>query len=903
MGMRLVSAKILSLMIVFSMILSGTLIAAEKPDDAVQESPPADIITASDYPFRTVYPSLAQLESWYNTLVSEYPGLVTKIDIGNSWQGRDLWVLELTANEDTVVAEKPGIMITGGTHAREWSGMQATAYFAWMMLYNYETNDTIHWQLNNRKIYLAPQVNPDGYYYDGNGNYAAKLSWRKNRLPIDIDHDGDIDTYGVDLNRNWDAAWASGNNDPTALDYHGEYPFSEYETQALRNFILNNSIESFQDIHSYAGTLLIPWCYTGNPSPHDTWYRGTAAKMTSLTTQMGAATTYSYGQPDETIGYSAPGGSIDWTYDALGIQSYCFELATGGAGFYPTTANIMTINRDVDDALLYQTRVADIDIGDGTANLFPPVPYIVYGHLYGHTAPKPGTQVTVTDKVTSETLTIMTDSNGYFELNFGNLASYTTAHEFNLAAPGHSRDFYIGSEWGKKFELTETEPVDSFTVEHWGQWYNSTSFTKYMTHLTQTVNGLNAYRLENASMLVQASTSFTSNSATTQYTGMRVYRRSSAGVETEITSGVSAIVSRSVNGNGLQSVGWFCPGADLSPGDSIVVKVYQATVNPPTTLWATFTTGQIGYGRMDQETWTIYYYTSRTTSGTTATNRFYWGDGTYNSRIINMRLSNLEDGPDDPRDHNMINWIHSGTNVSSYKIYRSDAEGGTYYKIADVPAGTYTYTDYERGQEDSTLWWYRVNAVSPSGFEGQDNVSIQEPGTGTPYSINLAGRSGWVFVSYPVTVTGNIETVLNDATNGDAGTNWDVAKTWSNQQKKWLTYRKGGTMNTFTNLNNTMGVWLHLTANGADQALQLPSTGAYPGTTQIYLYTGWNLVGYPSATARLASNTLPAQADMVSEWQSASPYIVDRAPGAVTMSHGNGYWVRVTADCVWTVQP
>jgi hypothetical protein len=280
---------------------------------------------------------------------------------------------------------------------------------------------------------------------------------------------------------------------------------------------------------------------------------------------------------------------------------------------------------------------------------------------------------------------------------------------------------------------------------------------------------------------------------------------------------------------------------------------------------------------------------------------WYWGTATYENKINGFTYSNVV--PGDPLRHNTLNWTHDGTDVDHFNIYRSDSQFGTYTLIGTAPAGTNYYVDLEKGQADATAWWYIVRAEDALGNEEQNDFAVQEPGTGTPYSINLAGKSNWVFVSYPVTVTGHIETVFNDTANGDAGTNWDVAKTWSNQQKRWLTYRKGGTANTFTNLNNTMGVWLHLTANGADQALQLPSTGAYPGSITIYLYAGWNLVGYPSATARLASNTLPGAADMVSEWQATSPYIVDKAPGAVTMTHGNGYWVRVTADCAWTVQP
>ncbi|MDD4308203.1 MAG: clostripain-related cysteine peptidase [Thermoplasmata archaeon] len=266
-------------------------------------------------------------------------------------------------------------------------------------------------------------------------------------------------------------------------------------------------------------------------------------------------------------------------------------------------------------------------------------------------------------------------------------------------------------------------------------------------------------------------------------------------------------------------------------------------------------------------------------------------------------------------DDNLLTWTLSADDgagaddVTQYNIYRSDVMSGPWdasHIIDTAPAGTNTFTDPGRGETDGIYWWYVVRAEDVWGNEETNTNAVQEPGGGgIPYSISLLGRTAgtWAFVSYPVTVSGHIETVFNDTANGDSGTNWDVAKTWDNQLKKWLSYRKGGSANTFTNVDNLKGYWLHLTSNAADQLLSIPSTGAYPGTLTINLYMGWNLVGYPSATGRLASATLPAQADIVSEWQSTSPYIVDRAPSDVTMSHGKGYWVHVTADCVWTVNP
>jgi hypothetical protein len=281
-----------------------------------------------------------------------------------------------------------------------------------------------------------------------------------------------------------------------------------------------------------------------------------------------------------------------------------------------------------------------------------------------------------------------------------------------------------------------------------------------------------------------------------------------------------------------------------------------------------------------------------------------WGTSVYNTNIANFQWS----ATSNPLNHNTINWTASGTDVTQYNIYRSNLQTGPWdlaHLVTSVPAGTLTYVDLNRGQADGTLWWYVVRGETGFGVEETNTNAVMEPGAGTPYSISLTGKLGnsWVFVSYPVTVSGHIESVLNDTASGDGGTNWDVAKTWSNTLKKWLTYRKGSTPDTFTNVDNTMGVWLHITSNGADQLLSLPSTGTYPGSVLICLSTGWNMVGYPSATSRSESTTLPAAADLVATWQAASPFITEHAKGAALMSNGNGYWVRVTADCVWSVAP
>lgn len=202
----------------------------------------------TDYPFADHYPSVDELYSWYDNLTTEYPDLVEKHKYGKSYEGRDLWAVEISSNQDTKVEEKPGVLIDGGIHAREWSGPQVSAYYMWRILDEHDTNETINWLVNNRRLFVVPMTNPDGYGYDGNGDLNATQRWRKNRN----ESVGSTDNVGVDLNRNWDIDFggAGTSDDPSSDQYHGEGPFSEYETYHLKEFILEQDINSYHNLHS-----------------------------------------------------------------------------------------------------------------------------------------------------------------------------------------------------------------------------------------------------------------------------------------------------------------------------------------------------------------------------------------------------------------------------------------------------------------------------------------------------------------------------------------------------------------------------------------------------------------------------------------------------------------------------
>ncbi len=465
---------------------------------------------------------------------------------------------------------------------------------------------------------------------------------------------------------------------------------------------------------------------------------------------------------------------------------------------------------------------------------------------------------------------------------------------------------------GNPAVVTDTAAVDGLapaapsglTVQHWGM--TSGNEVRFMRGIASeaNVNGLTAYLAGTTQSTTAANAGNLGNNVNL-YAGIRAWVRHSGGAETELTAG-TAVALVYGNATGTYSALWTPPFTVLAPTDSVVVRFYVNTATPPTTVRATFTTEQLGATQLDANLWNMTYFLRK---GTVAQggSSLLWGTTAYNTRISGFSWKSTANY----QDHNTLNWTHNGADVDHYVIYRSEVNSGPWdesHVIDSVPVGTNTYTDFNRGLGDSIIWWYVVRAEDDMGNREANMNSIPEPGAAPPYAINLAGKSAnsWVFVSFPSDITGNIQDILNDAAAGDGATTWTVAK-WFNKQTPsdpWKTYRVGSTVNDLATISSTMGVWLWITANGGDQALTLNAYVAPSATAvAINLYTGWNMVGYPTMTSRAESATLPVQADYVAVWQAATPYITQHAKGATPMSHGNAYWVHVTADCVWTVQP
>lgn len=181
---------------------------------------------------------------------------------------------------------RPGVLITGGMHAREWGGSDICISFLTQLIDAYINNNTIVYgettyppsqiknMLEHIDLFVFPDVNPDGKIYSQTNDDPnlppddEGIWWRKNRNPTIVPN-GDNPTFhltGVDINRNFDFLWKSGigtiNSDGTTSNetYRGTEAFSEPETKNVKYlFDTYRNIQYYVDIHSFGEMILYSW--------------------------------------------------------------------------------------------------------------------------------------------------------------------------------------------------------------------------------------------------------------------------------------------------------------------------------------------------------------------------------------------------------------------------------------------------------------------------------------------------------------------------------------------------------------------------------------------------------------------------------------------------------------------
>jgi len=288
----------------------------------------------------------ARLDSMYQL----YPNIITqKFQIGTTIEGRPIYAVKISDNPN-VNENEPQVQFNALIHAREPQAMMTIMYYMYYLLENYGTNPEVTYLVNNREIYFIPCINPDGYEYNRSTNPNGGGMWRKNRR---LNSGG---SYGIDLNRNFAYMWGINNTgssgDPTSETYRGTAPFSEPETQAIRDFTNSKNFKTTLNYHTYSNLLLYPWGYVNTPTPDNNIF-------VEYSTDMVAFNGYENGQPPAIL-YDVNGSADDWMYGEQSSKPKIFAMTpeVGSSGFWPSQAEIFPLAIENLRPNLYITWVA-----------------------------------------------------------------------------------------------------------------------------------------------------------------------------------------------------------------------------------------------------------------------------------------------------------------------------------------------------------------------------------------------------------------------------------------------------------------------------------------------------------------------------------------------------------------
>lgn len=340
MGIRSGSFYILTVLILLSQPISAV---AGDLDDTAGEDPVVEISRGSGPWNRTEWTRYRNMNdainemSWFD---SAFPDICRMYNLSDMFrypngssrytgEGRTFWGLKISDNPSVNESDEPEVLYISMTHAREWISLETLMYYINYLLRNYGFNSTVNDVVNKTEMWFIPIVNPDGFQEsidrDDYNNSFGLAGWRKNKNEsngIDgFQNYGSAFGDGVDPNRNFGYMWGGpgAGTDPEEPTYRGSGPFSEPETQLIRDFAESRNFSSGLSFHSYSQVNLFPWGHTSDLPPDYSMMNKIATRMSDFN---------GYIPIQGSTLYPTNGDFTDYMYGTFGIPAFTIELDT-----------------------------------------------------------------------------------------------------------------------------------------------------------------------------------------------------------------------------------------------------------------------------------------------------------------------------------------------------------------------------------------------------------------------------------------------------------------------------------------------------------------------------------------------------------------------------------------------
>ena len=258
------------------------------------------------------------VETCLRSMAGNYPGYTALRSAGKSEEGRDIWVLEISAPSADGV-KKPAVQVNGGIHGDEQLSTGICLKLAEYLLSGNADNI-----VENFSVHIMPAVNPDGLAAGTRGNSG-----------------------GVDLNRNFGYNWHEEE------DNNGEAPFDQSESAAVRDDFLSQGYGMAVSLHTSAFAedigIYAPWDAIDSSADNFIEYYlpnyriieeiGTAYAETIASENPHPFSSFFHF--DEGGNWYLMNGSLgDWAMGTMGSVTYTIELYPG-KDFTPDDADLL----------------------------------------------------------------------------------------------------------------------------------------------------------------------------------------------------------------------------------------------------------------------------------------------------------------------------------------------------------------------------------------------------------------------------------------------------------------------------------------------------------------------------------------------------------------------------------
>ena len=285
------------------------------------------------------YHTYAETVAEINQLHNDFPAIVGEpYSIGQSIEERELWVVKISDNPE-IDEDEPEVFYNSLIHAREPITVELLLTFMHYLTDNYPTDPEVAYLVENREMFFLPVFNPDGYVHNEVISPSGGGMWRKNMRDNDTSGTFQSNVDGVDLNRNFGYMWGYDNYGSSpyfgSATYRGTGPFSEPETDAVRDFVDAREFTVAFNYHSYSNLYLHAWGY-------DYLFTDDHDLFTELGEKLSEDNGYLVG-PGWMHLYLVNGEADDWMYGDTThsiIISYVVEVGGPGDGFWPPESRI-----------------------------------------------------------------------------------------------------------------------------------------------------------------------------------------------------------------------------------------------------------------------------------------------------------------------------------------------------------------------------------------------------------------------------------------------------------------------------------------------------------------------------------------------------------------------------------